>query len=83
MTQQEVIKAFMASLDTTNSSGTTALNAAISAATAKATGKKFTTVQQVIDSMKTDIAAAESADKFLKDYCGIDLDNDDTGAITG
>ena len=33
--------------------------------------------------MKSDIAATNNAEKFLKDYCGIDLSNTDTGAITG
>ncbi|MBR0062506.1 MAG: hypothetical protein IJP68_13625, partial [Selenomonadaceae bacterium] len=43
----------------------------------------FESVQAVIDKMKSDIAATNNAEKFLKDYCGIDLSNTDTGAITG
>ena len=78
-TQQEVIKGFMASLDATTLKSTAALDEAIK----KASGNKFSTIQEAIAAMKKDIAAAGNADKFLKDYCGIILDNDDTGAITG
>ena len=78
-TQQEVIKKFMKSLDTTSLYGETALNAAVKSAT----NSKFTTIQSVIDQMVSDCKSASSADDFLKNYCGIVLDNTDTGAITG
>lgn len=78
-TQQEVIKKFMASLDNTNLSSETALNAVIK----YATNYKCYTIQEVIDAMIKDCQNAKSADDFLKTYCGINLDNDDTGAITG
>ena len=78
-TQQEVIKKFMASLDNTTLSGETALNAAIK----QATNYKYYTIQEVIDAMIKDCQNAKSADDFLKTYCGINLNNDDTGAITG
>ena len=76
-TQQEVIKVFMASLDKTSKKGTSALDEAIQASST------FSGVQAVINKMKSDIAKAGDATKFLKDYCGIDLTNTDTGAITG
>lgn len=78
-TQQEVIKKFMASLDNTTLSGETALNAAIK----YATNYKYYTIQEVIDAMIKDCQNAKSADDFLKTYCGINLENDDTGAIIG
>ena len=76
-TQQEVIKKFMASLDKTNLSGTAALNAAVKACS------NFNTAQEAIDQMVSDCQNTNNATTFLQDYCGIDLTNDDTGAITG
>ncbi|MBQ4404879.1 MAG: hypothetical protein II857_10805 [Selenomonadaceae bacterium] len=75
--QQEVIKKFMASLDTTTKRGETALNEAIKSCST------FNSMQDAIDQMIADCKTAKSADDFLKTYCGINLDNDDTGAITG
>lgn len=37
----------------------------------------------VIDKMVSDCRKTNDAKKFLKNYCGIDLDNDDMGVITG
>ncbi|MBR4905084.1 MAG: hypothetical protein IKZ53_10490 [Selenomonadaceae bacterium] len=79
VSQQDVIKKFMKSLDTTNNSGISAVNQAIKAAS----GGYFTNINDVVDQMIADCQTAGSADTFLKDYCGIDLTNDDTGAITG
>ena len=86
-TQQEVIKAFMKALDThtlTKKSNETdvafttrIINAAIKACS------KFSGVQAVIDQMLADCKNANNATTFLKNYCGIDLSNNDTGAITG
>ncbi|MBR1730032.1 MAG: hypothetical protein IJ728_10975, partial [Selenomonadaceae bacterium] len=77
--QQEVIKKFMASLDKTTKKGTAALDEAIKACS------NFNTIQEVINKMINDCENASSADDFLKNYCGINLDssNKDTGAITG
>ena len=75
--QQEVIKKFMAALDTTSLSGTAALDAAVKACS------NFTGMQALINQMINDCNTAGSADNFLKNYCGIILDNEDTGAITG
>jgi len=79
VSSQEVIKKFMQSLDTTNSSGVTALNQAVKAAT----GGYFNTAQAAIDQMVADCNTAGNATTFLQDYCNINLTNDDTGAITG
>ena len=76
---QDVIKNFMASLDQTNLSGESALDEAISACSNGA----FSTIQEAIDQMVSDCRTSSSANAFLADYCGIDLNNADTGAITG
>lgn len=77
-TQQDVIKAFMHSLDETSLSGTAALDEAVK----YASGGKFKTYKSLIESFVKD-CKKYSGDKFLKNYCGIDLSNKDTGAITG
>ena len=95
-TQQEVIKKFMASLDThtfklsdvsgdqaiTKEFTTKILDAAINYATS-GTGRHFNTIAEAITAMKADISSTNNADIFLKEFCGINLDNTDTGAITG
>ena len=43
----------------------------------------FKSIQEVIDQMIADCEAAGDESIFLEKYCGIILDNDDTGAITG
>ena len=75
--QLSVIQKFMKSLDDTTKSGTNALDDAITACSG------FKGIQDAIDQMIEDCNKASSADTFLKDYCDIDLDNTDTGAITG
>ena len=78
VTAQEVIKKFMKSLDTTNYSGVSALNQAVSVAS----GGYFTNIQSAITSMVNDCKSSSSSDTFLA-KCDINLDNEDTGAITG
>ena len=46
-------------------------------------GGSVTSIQTLINQMVEDCKTTGNATKFLKDYCGIDLDNTDTGAITG
>ena len=75
-TQQEVIRNFMAVLDVTNRKGYAALDEAVQKAT------PFASWQAVVDAMYAD-SKKYGADAFLKQRCGIILDNDDTGAITG
>ena len=72
-TQQEVIKAFMASLNTTTLQGEAALDEAIKACS---TFSNFTNDLKIalINDCKN------NPNDFLKTYCGIDYD---TGAITG
>lgn len=75
--QQKVIKSLMKSLDNTNLSGVPALDEAVRACS------NFNSAQEVIDNMIADCRVAGDAKKFLKNYCGINLSNSDTGAITG
>ena len=72
----DVIKKFMASLDTTSLKGEDALDEAVKACS------NFDTAQDAIDQMIADLKDSDS-ETFLVDKCGIVLDNDDTGAITG
>ncbi|MBR0062375.1 MAG: hypothetical protein IJP68_12950 [Selenomonadaceae bacterium] len=82
-TQQEVMKVFMAALDTTSLKGTAAVDEAIKACS------NFGSTQNVINKMLADCKSYLAADskngyeKFLLEKCGINLDNKDTGAITG
>ena len=75
--QQDVIKKFMASLDKTTLSGTAAVDEAIRACS------NFNSTQEVIDKVVSDCRTVGNAKNFLLNYCGINLYNDDTGAITG
>ena len=77
MTQQEVIKAFMKSLDETSKTGEAALNEAVKACS---TFKSFTALKAA---MIKDCKNAKSGNDFLKTYCGIDYSTEDNGAITG
>ncbi len=79
VTGQEVIKNFMKILDTSTESGLGLLNAAVN----YATGGYFDNIGAAIEQMTLDCSAAGNATKFLKNYCGIDLTNADTGALTG
>ena len=76
-TQQDVIKKFMAALDITTLSGTAAVDEAIRACS------DFNSLQEVTSKMVSDCRAVNNASNFLLNYCGINLNNDDTGAISG
>ena len=75
--QQEVIKRFMRALDKTPFGGTKAIDAALRKCS------EFLSLDALIDQFVADCENAEDADMFLLEKCGIDLDNGDTGAITG
>ena len=77
MSAQTVIRDFMSALDNTTLSGTAALDQAVAAVS------NFKSWSQLIETMASDCAAAGSGDTFLQNACGIILDNNDTGAITG
>ena len=78
MSAQSVIKNFMTSLDSTTKQGTSALDEAV------AKVSKFKSWNELVTTMAADCASyGTDGDGFLKDCCGIILDNTDTGAITG
>ncbi len=68
-TQQEVIRAFMKSLDTSTTSGANAFDAAVKACSG------FGNVRKVINRLISDLRKATSVDSFLEEKCGIILDN--------
>lgn len=76
-TQQEVMKAFMKSLDETENSGRAALDEAVK------NSSKFTSYQAVLEKFQSDWKSAGNWHTFLVKYCGIILDNKDTGSILG
>ena len=78
MTQQEVIKTFVKALDDTQLSGRAALDEAVKACT------NLGSYKELVDQFKADVeACGDNYQRFLIEKCGIILDNDDTGAITG
>ncbi|MBR6713432.1 MAG: hypothetical protein IKI76_10635 [Selenomonadaceae bacterium] len=76
-TGQDVIKNLVKAWTKTQLTGTAKLDESIRLCS------HFKGIQDVINHMVADCKAAGDADTFLKKYCGIILDNDDTGAITG
>lgn len=75
---QSIIKKFMKTLDNTTSKGSLALSEAVQAVS------KFTSWSQVISTMVKDCASyGGKGTNFLKNMCGIILNNSDTGAIIG
>ena len=90
-TQQEVIKKFVKSLDNSSTYGTAALNEAVNYASSGI----YSTWDDLITAFVNDVSLHggdgssnnrildSKTNSFLKEYCGIDLTNTDTGAITG
>ena len=76
-TQQEVIKNFITALGKTTLSGEAALDAAVKASS------DFSSMQELREKMIGDCKSINNASTFLRDKCGIFLNNLDTGAITG
>ena len=79
ITAQKVIKDVMKTLATTKNSGITALSEAVSVAT----GGYFSNINFAINQMIDDRENISHIVPFLENYCGIVLNNKDTGAITG
>lgn len=77
-TQKTVIQNFMNALDSTEKVGTEALDEAVKSAS----GGKFETMSALISQATLD-CEEHGSDTFLRDDCGIILNNADTGAITG
>lgn len=81
---QEAVKGFMSALGDTSKSGMAALDEAVAAASGGIFGNAQALIDSYISDMKANSGSSDDKQKaFLKEYCGIDLDNEDTGAITG
>ena len=90
-TQQEVIRKFVKSLDDSSTYGTAALDEAVSYASSGI----YSSWNDLVTAFVTDVSLHggdgssnnrildSKTNTFLKEYCGIDLTNTDTGAITG
>ncbi|MBD3878918.1 MAG: calcium-binding protein [Quinella sp. 1Q5] len=76
-TGQDVIKNLVKAWTKTQLTGIPKLDEAIKLCS------HFKGVQDVIDHMVADCKSAGDGDTFLKKYCGIILENNDIGAITG
>lgn len=78
MTQQEVMKTFMTSLKNTEMSGRAALDEAVKASSS------FGSYEEVVTKFGEDWEKSDGNwHRFLVEKCGIILDNEDTGAISG
>lgn len=82
----DTIKRFMSALDKTKKKGEEALDEAVNAASFG----RFPTMASLIANFRADLRAHggttlndAASQAFLKEYCDIDLTDDDTGAITG
>ena len=73
----QIMQRFMNSLDNTTLSGRDALDEAVRACSG------FGSMQLVIDSLVQGCASATDKTAWLQEACGINLTNEDTGAITG
>ncbi len=78
-TPQQVTRALMHSFDDTKLTGFDAFDEAINYATGGTIADKNTLVAKFMN----DLNGSTDYKEFLKTYCDIILDNDDTGAITG
>lgn len=77
-TAQQVIKNFMGALDTTTLKSTAALDAAVKSVS------NFSSWSELTNTLVKDCKAyGDDYQNFLKNACGIILNNDDTGAISG
>ena len=78
VTQQSIMQTFVQTLANSSYTNSTAmLNEAVQAITG------FSSMSEALNQFLSDCQNAESADIFLRDYCGIDLANEDTGALVG
>lgn len=79
-TQQQVIRDFMATLDTTNLKGNDAVSSAINISS----NGLYSDLNDLVSHMCSDIEFSSNVSKFLNDYCGISSSSmEDTGSITG
>ncbi|MBE8951656.1 MAG: hypothetical protein SR1Q7_00745 [Quinella sp. 1Q7] len=88
VTQQDALKKFMSSLDSSmieleKTNSQTDIVALLNKAVKVASGDKYSTIAKAVEAMAKECKNATSANDFLLNYCGINLSNDDTGAISG
>ena len=76
---KRVVKDFVSSLNGTSETGTTAIDSAV----VFASDGRFTGYKDLVTAFINDYINATDKNNFFKNYCGIDLTNDDVGAITG
>lgn len=76
---EDSFKGFMRVLSETSGEIGSRIDKAVEAASRGA----FKTYDEMVAGVTRDMAAAGSGEKFLKEYCNIDLRNKDTGAISG
>ena len=74
---KDVIRKFVQSMANTKLNSRQKLDEAIKACSG------FSSLQEVIDKMVADCRKANNAETFLRDYCGIIYDNDDSGSVLG
>ena len=84
-TQQEVIQAFMKSLDNSKKSGEESLDEAIKKACSyfKSFQTEKSNALNIKEAFINDLKNAKSTEDFLRVCCGINFDSKDTGAIIG
>ena len=75
--QQQVIAKFMQSLDQTTLAGNAALDEAVRACSG------YSGMDDLIEQFFSDAGDGSRWQSFLEDDCGIYLDNEDTGSVTG
>ena len=78
--QNDIAKTIMQAL---SSSSLTAATEILDEAIKATNTTVFSGIQDALDKFKAAQASAGDANTFLEDYCGIFLNNQDTGAITG
>ena len=88
MTEQDVIKSFNATLSQatkriSSNNPVSAVSLAQDEAVRVASNGKFSDTSSVIVSLLKDARSAKSADEFLREKCGIDYNDSDTGSATG
>ena len=83
VTAQAAVKGLMNSLDNSTLKGVSALDEAIAKFVDGNGAPLYSSWSDLVSNMLSDLNSSATGTDFLKDYCGIDLTNTDTGAITG
>lgn len=83
-TALDTIQVLMGTLDATRKMGFAAMDEAV----VNCSLGKYSSLKELVDAFINDAATKSSSNRdeakaFLKEYCDVDMDNEDTGAITG